>query len=130
MNDSMYERYTMQVNLLHRAQILTVSLTLAACQQPVAPDFSAAESGRTFDVVFAGSSIVDGRGNDALHSAAPNVSFLQGILGPESRFFAWRTAPRSSRVAGDARLRRKINEVGSTRFINRTAIRAGELFTD
>ena len=42
-----------------------VVLTLAACQQPVAPDLSATDSGRAFDVVFAGGSIVDGLGNAA-----------------------------------------------------------------
>jgi adenine deaminase len=48
-----------------RLIMVVVALTFTACKQPVTPDLSATESGRAFDVVFAGGSIVDGLGNAA-----------------------------------------------------------------
>ena len=50
---------------MRRLALVFATVTLAACQQSPAPDASETDSGKPFDVIFAGGSIVDGLGNPA-----------------------------------------------------------------
>jgi N-acyl-D-aspartate/D-glutamate deacylase len=50
---------------IRRLALVFAAITLTACQQSPSPDASNIDSGKSFDVIFAGGSIVDGLGNPA-----------------------------------------------------------------
>ena len=52
-------------NVMHRLALIIAAITVTACQQSASPGASDIDSGKPFDVIFAGGSIVDGLGNPA-----------------------------------------------------------------
>ena len=46
-------------NIMRRLLLIVAAITVSACQQPAPPVASDTGSGKPFDVIFAGGSIVD-----------------------------------------------------------------------